>query len=97
MKIADAAKLSLEGYRIQVIEKLKAIEDPAKAHDLIDQVESVLKAADLSKPAQRTFWEALYTDLDVIAEEWAEILGKEAAEALGSVIAAAKIDVRRYL
>lgn len=90
-------RLSLEGYRIQVIEKLKAVQSPAGAHALIDEVDTVLKASELSKPAQRAFWEALHTDLDVIAEEWAEILGKDAAAPLGAIFATAKTDVRQYL
>lgn len=90
-------RLSLEGYRIQVIEKLKALQDPASAHALIDEADTVLKATGLRVPAQRAFWEALHTDLDVIAEEWSEILGKEAAATLGATLAVAKADVRRYL
>lgn len=90
-------RLSLEGYRIQVIEKLKVMQDPERAHDLIDEVDTVLKATNLSKAAQRAFWEALHTDLDVIAEEWSEIVGKAAAAALGAILATAKTDVRRYL
>ncbi len=96
MNLAET-RLSLEGYRIQVVEKLKAVQNPGRAHALIDEVDSALKARDLSRPAQRAFWEALHTDLDVIAEEWSEILGKDAAAALGAVLATAKADVRQYL
>lgn len=90
-------RISLEGYRIQVIEKLKSMQDPTRAHDLMDEVDVVLRATGLSRPAQRSFWEALHTDLEVIAEEWAEIRGEAAAAALRPVIAAAKTDIERYL
>ena len=96
LNLADT-RLSLEAYRIQVIEKLKAVKNPGRAHALIDEVDSALKATDLSTTAQRAFWEALHTDLDVIAEEWSEILGKEAAVALATILATAKAHVRQNL
>ena len=90
-------RLSLEGYRIQVIEKLSAMQDPSGAHDVINEVDMVLRASGLSSPAQNAFWEALYTDLDVIAEERRGILGKETAAVFGAIIETAKTDVRRFL
>lgn len=96
LNLADA-RLSVEGYRIQVIEKLKAMQDPAAACALMAEVDTVLQATGFSRPAQRAFWQALDTDLDVIGEEWAEMLGKDAAAALGPVIATAKTALQRYL
>lgn len=60
----------------------------------------VLASARLSTAAQGTFWDSLNSDLDILAEESRGVLGKEAAAALGAVIAAAQdvaLEYRRLL
>ena len=96
MNLAET-RLSLEGYRIQVLEKLKALGDPQRARDLIAEVDVVLRATDLRRPAQRAFWEALYTDIDVLTEEVTTVLRKDLAAELAGIIDAAKTEIRRYL
>ena len=96
MNLAET-RLSLEGYRIQVLEKLKAVRDPQKAHDLIAEVDVALRATGLRRAAQRAFWEALHTDIDVLTEESATVLGRDLAAELGGIIATAKTEVRHYL
>jgi hypothetical protein len=88
--------VTLEDYRIQVIEQLRAARGTARARDLLAEVNMVLASARLSTAAQGQFWESLNGDLDVLAEESKGVLGKEAAAALGAVIAAAQASVMRY-
>ena len=94
---ADGTRLSLDGYRIQVLERLKSCADTYKLRDILAEVDVTLNATGLSTGAQRAFWEGLYTDLDVLAEESMRLLGRHAAIALSAIIAAARIDIAQYL
>jgi hypothetical protein len=88
--------VTLEDYRIQVIEQLRVARDTARARDFLAEVNMVLASAGLSTAAQGEFWESLNGDLDILAEESKGVLGKEAAAALGAVIAAAQGAVMKY-
>lgn len=88
--------VTLEDYRIQIIEQLKAAHGTERAHDLLAEVDMVLASARLSSAAQGAFWDSLHSDLDVLAEVSKEVLGKEAAAALGEVVAAAQGAVLKY-
>ena len=96
MNLAET-RISLEGYRIQVLEKIKATRDPQRARDLIAEVDVALRATGLRRAAQRAFWEALHTDIEVLTEESATVLGRDLATDLGDIIAAAETEIRRYL
>ena len=93
----DNARLALDGYRLQVVEKLKVSGGPRKARDILVEVDVMLNAMGLSRAAQRAFWERLHTDLDVLTEDLVPLLGKDAASALSAIIEAAKADVTDYL
>jgi hypothetical protein len=95
MSIADT-RLSLDGYRIHVFEKLRACRDPDQVRDLLTEVDLMLNACGLSYSAQRAFWEGLHTDLDV-SEESNRLLTQETAATLAAVIAAAQAEIGRYL
>ena len=82
--------VTLEDYRIQIIEQLKAAGGTVRARDILADVDMVLATATLSTAAQGAFWESLNSDLDILAEESKGVLGKEAAAALGAIIAAAQ-------
>ena len=82
-------RLSLDGYRIQVLENLRVCRDPRKARDVLAEADVVLNASGLSRAAQRAFWEGLDTDLDVLLED--------PTGDLGAIIAVAKADIAKYL
>lgn len=88
--------VTLEDYRIQIIGQLKAAGGIGRARDLLAEVDMVLASARLSPAARGAFWESLNNDLDILAEEYKGMLGKEAAAALGTIIAAAQGAVGRY-
>ena len=88
--------VTLEDYRIQIIEQLKAARGTVRARDILADVDMVLATAGLSTAAQGAFWESLNSDLDILAEESKGLLGKEAAAALSAVIAAAQSTVWKY-
>lgn len=97
MDTADTTRLGIDGYRVQVLERLRNCGDPKKARDILAEVDVALHALDLSARAQKAFWEGLDTDLDVVAEEWTQLLGRERAATLNAIIAAAKGDVAQYI
>lgn len=93
----DDTRISLEGYRIQVLERLRHCPDSRRARDVLVEVNVTLTASELSAQAQRAFWEALGTDLDVVVEEWTGPVGKRSAAAVETLIADAQADIARYL
>lgn len=82
-------RVSLDGYRIQVLEKLRSCGDARKSREILAEADVILNASGLSRPAQRAFWEGLSTDLDMLAEEPADVLT--------AIVAAAKADIAKYL
>ena len=88
--------VSLEDYRLQVIEQLKAASGAARVRDLLAEVDLVLASARLSSAAQKAFWESLDSDLDNLAEGSKGVLGKDAAAALSAVITAARGALLKY-
>lgn len=95
--IVDTVRPGIDGYRVQVLERLKNCGEPKKARDILAELDVALHALDLSAGAQRAFWEGLDTDLDVVAEEWPQLLGTERAGTLNAIIVAAKREVAQYL
>ena len=93
----DDTRLPLDGYRLQVVEKLKASGGPRRVRDILAEVDVMLNTLGLSRAAQRAFWERLHTDLDVLTEDLLPLLGKDAAAALSAIIEAAKADITDYL
>jgi hypothetical protein len=91
-----AMAVTFEGYRVHIVEQLKAARGTERARDLLAEVDMVLASARLSTAAQGAFWESLNSDLDVLAEESKGVLEKEAAAALSAVIAAAQGAVLKY-
>jgi hypothetical protein len=96
MNAADETGLSLDAYRIQVLEKLKRCPDARRARDLLVEVDLSLEASDLSKGAQRAFWEGLYTDLDILTEESTFLLSQDEIT-LRTVVSAARADIAEFL
>ena len=88
--------MTLDEYRVQVIEKLKACRDPARARGQLAEVDLVLMNSRISDRVQKTFWETLNNDLDVLAQESTLLLEKPAATALSAVIAAAQTVIAQY-
>ena len=96
MNTADT-RLTLDGYRFQVLERLKGCQDPGRARDLLAEVDVTLGATDMSPKAQQAFWHGLSTDLEVVLEESTRLLEKDRAARLTTVIAAAQADITQYL
>jgi hypothetical protein len=97
MNLAGSSRLSLDGYRIQVVERLKTCTHADQSKDVIAEVNALLAGTGLSNNAHRAFWEGLYTDLEVVEEESTRLLRLEAAAGLAAVIAAAQAEIMKYV
>lgn len=91
------ARLPIDSYRLQVLDTLTSCADSDIARALLVEVDERLNARGLSTRAQRAFWEALDTDLDVAGEESAQRLGRQAPLTLSAIIATSRIDIKQYL
>jgi hypothetical protein len=87
---------SLDDYRAQIVAKLRVASGPNGVRALLAEVHLMLAGAKLSKRARSAFWESLKNDLDVLAEDYKGLLGKDAASALGAVLAAAHGAIGQY-
>ena len=96
MNLKDT-RLTLDGYRIQVLERLKNCPDPRRARDLLAEVDVMLDASGLSPKAQQAFWQGLSTDLEVVGEESTKLLGQDRAVRLTAVVLAAQADIAQRL
>jgi hypothetical protein len=88
--------LNLEDYRLEVVEKLKACQDPDRARGLLSEVDLALMNAQVSARAQKRFWEALNSDLDVLARGSAVRLDRGAVTTLDRIIFAAQAAIVLY-
>lgn len=88
--------MTLEEYRIQTIEKLKACRDPARARDVLSDVDGMLVGSRISDTTRRLFWETLRNDLDVVTQESTALLERQAAAVLGAVVRAAQDAIFEY-
>jgi hypothetical protein len=96
-KDADLAHgITLEDYRLQIMEQLKAAADAECAREVLARVDLVLGSTRLSTSTQEAFWESLNSDLHILARESKGLLRREVAAALSTVIEAAQDEVLKY-
>ena len=88
--------LTLDDYRAQVVQQLKMCAEHVRAAELLADVETMLAATQMSRPAQRTFWRDFSQDLDLLAQR-AMLLDPPAAATLRAVITAARAVAVRAL
>ncbi len=88
--------MTLEEYRIKVIERLRACQDSACARSLIDEVEMMLHNSPISSRTHEAFWEDLMADLDALGEEVKFLTNREASRALDVVVSAARACAGSY-
>jgi hypothetical protein len=86
--------MTLDEYRTQIIESLKARPEIAGARDLLAQTHLVLTNSGISAQTQTTFWESLNDDLELLAQQ--STLEEHAATTLRAVIAAAQAVIAQY-
>jgi hypothetical protein len=63
------AALTLDDYRAQVLKQLTNCTDPNRVCDILAEVELALGAMQMSLEVQKTFWQSLANDLDVLSQQ----------------------------
>ena len=81
--------MTLEEYRIQILDRIKACQDSVAARDVLAEVDVALSNAKMSSSTQQEFWTGLHDDLEVVAED-ARFLDKRAAARIGAIANAAR-------
>ena len=88
--------MTLDEYRVTLIERLRACQDTATARSLLAEANLFLTNSRINKLTQDRFWETLEEELDAVGED-AKFLGDpKAAAVLGAVVAAARARIARY-
>jgi hypothetical protein len=86
--------MTLDEYRLQVFEKLKACTEASRAREILADVQGLLAYSRMSDSGQKAFWHSLNHDLNVLAHE----LRRESEESAGNrgVIATAQATIAQY-
>ena len=87
--------MTLDEYRTQIIESLKARPDIVGARDLLAQTHLVLINSGISAQTQTRFWESLNDDLELLEQE-STLLEEHAANTLRAVVAAVQAVIAQY-
>lgn len=89
--------MTLEEYRIQIVDKVRNLRDPARARSLLEEVDLVLTSSRLTSTTAKRFWEELHSDLQVIADEASRLLQRAEGIALRTVVSAAQSVIAQHL
>ena len=81
--------MTLDEYRLQVVERLRACQDPKQARALLAEVECVLTASRMSDHTLRVFWRTLSGALELLEQESAHLEIRQLA-VLSAVLVAAQ-------
>jgi hypothetical protein len=87
--------MTLDEYRTQIIENLKARPEIVGARDLLAQTHLVLISSGISAQTQTRFWESLNDDLELLEKD-STLLEEHAANTLRAVIAAVQTVIAQY-
>lgn len=88
--------MTLEQYRIQIVERLKTFREPSQARTLLAEVDLALKSSQVSPHGQKAFWEVLTDDLDVMAQDAPLLVGVQDAGVLVLVVATAQSGIELF-
>jgi hypothetical protein len=81
--------MTLDDYRAQTTQKLRALRDPKQASSLVSEVQFFLKGMGVGAATRLEFWQLLRRDLEVVAHEATTLVEKSSATVLRDVIFAA--------
>jgi hypothetical protein len=88
--------MTLDEYRVQLVEQLKKLRDERAARLLIQEADSNLQNHSISDSGQLGFWQALDSDLETAKRDSQLLLERQAAAALSQVIAAAQAVIAQH-
>jgi hypothetical protein len=88
--------MTLDEYRRQALERLRACQDPSQARTVLAELECALTASRLSDYTVRLFWQGLSSDFEILVQESAYLLDKQALAVLAAVFSAAQAAIAQY-
>jgi hypothetical protein len=88
--------MTLEEYRVTLIERLRACPDTVAARALLAEAELMLCHSRLTDLTYDRFWETLEEHLDALADEAKFSSDRKAGAALDAIVAAARVRIARY-
>lgn len=81
--------MTLEEYRLQLLERLKVCAGPIDARNLIRELDLLLQGSDLTASTREAFWATVQRDLSFLTEHLS-VLRKPAQEDIAPLIEAAQ-------
>jgi hypothetical protein len=81
--------MTLEEYRLRLLERIKACSGPERVGDLLSEVQMMLAQASLSVDSIKNFWSSLKDNLEILEEELPS-LSSDARSQRAAIITAAK-------
>jgi hypothetical protein len=88
--------MTLEQLRIELLDSVKNCQHPDSVAQLFATAECRLRANHIGEQSRRAFWEAVDTDLVVVAQEASVILERQAALSLRTTLGAARAALDTY-
>ena len=82
--------MTLDEYRLRLLDRLKACSGPAGARELVAEAQMVLAHSALTQRSLDQFWSGFRNDLQYLLEGAEALREREARATLGSAIAAAQ-------
>lgn len=91
-----ARVMTLEEYRIQLVQRIRDCSSPAEACSLIGEGDLVLAQSQLSERTQRLFWSNLHADLEVLREDLIGVPERAGRSVRGAVLVAAQVAITQH-
>lgn len=88
--------MTLDEYRIQLVEQIKQLRDEPATRRLINEANAALQDSKISSRAQEEFWQDLNGDLENARRKAETVLERQAAASLSQVIAAAQAAIAQH-
>ena len=80
--------MTLDEYQLQVLERLRACQDPKQARTLLAEVECVLTASRMSDHTLHVFWRSLNGALELLEQESTHLERRQLAVLRAVIVAA---------
>jgi hypothetical protein len=89
--------MTLEEYRIQLVDRLKQCSSPAKALELVDEAALVLAQSQVSENTLEKFWTHLREDLQILVENASDLREPGPRAVRIAVMTVARLAIADYL
>ena len=88
--------MTLDDYRLQAVHRFTGCQNSADVRRLLGEVDLFLTQSQIGDRTRKSFWEALISDLDVVAQESTHLMTEQTATGLSAVIRIAKVEIFQH-